>query len=436
MLPRLIVTLAVGTCILTIARAEGFDWLWKAPRKHVNTVIRTAEGTKILQGPKVALLPNGALVTVVAHSNYASDAVVSDVEIEWFISHDGGLTWHRSDPLPPDAAPRLNKYPTWPVRLKDSALLTIGSYGWENSTDTPEKRKELVAQSYYLFTPEEGNAKGVVSIIHRVWMSRSDDGGKTWKTGDIALAAPMPHLALYGDPLVTRGGTVIQPMWGRFDLKREPKRVSSLVLRSEDNGASWELRTVAKAVDFDFNETSIAEAPNGDLVESRRLEQQPRLFRNGVRERDSRVCARCGNTRTPVVALIRTTGQRELWTAISTDAGRTWSAPRNSGLLGSTPFLVTTKDALIVAVYMRRATHPGGGGFAQTGVFAAVSRDNGRTWDVEHQVCLVDTGTEVVDGYPSAVALPDGSVYAVYGFQGARAIGGTRFHPRGHDSGR
>ena len=394
MLPRLIVTLAVGTCILTIARAEGFDWLWKAPRKHVNTVIRTAEGTKILQGPKVALLPNGALVTVVAHSNYASDAVVSDVEIEWFISHDGGLTWHRSDPLPPDAAPRLNKYPTWPVRLKDGALLTIGSYGWENSTDTPEKRKELAAQGYYLFTPEEGNAKGVVSIIHRVWMSRSDDGGKTWKTSDIALPA-MPHLALYRDPLVTRGGTVIQPMWGRFDLKREPKRVSSLVLRSEDNGASWELRTVAKAVDFDFNETSIAEAPNGDLV-----------------------------------ALIRTTGQRELWTAISTDAGRTWSAPRNSGLLGSTPFLVTTKDALIVAVYMRRATHPGGGGFTQTGVFACVSRDNGRTWDVEHQVCLVDAGTEVVDGYPSAVALPDGSVYAVSGFHGARAIGGTRFHPR------
>jgi len=210
----------------------------------------------------------------------------------------------------------------------------------------------------------------------------------------------MPHLALYGDPLVTRGGIIIQPMWGRFDLKREPKYVSSLVLRSEDNGARWELRTIARAVDFDFNETSITEAPNGDLV-----------------------------------ALIRTTGQRELWTAVSTDAGGTWSSPRTSGLLGSTPFLVTTKDGSIVAVYMRRATHPGGGGFAQTGVFACVSRDNGRTWDANHQVCLVDAGTEVVDGYPSAVALPDGSVCAVYGFHGARAIGGTRFHSRGHDFG-
>jgi hypothetical protein len=401
MLPRLLITLAVGTCILGLASADGFGWLWKTPRQHINAVIRTAEGTKILQGPKVALLPNGDLVTVVAHNNYASDAVVSDVVIEWFISPDGGLTWHTTDPLPPTAAPGLDRYPTWPVRLKDGALMTIGSYGWENFTDTPEQREELAAQGYYLFTPEEGNAKGVISIIHRVCMSRSGDGGKTWKTSDIALPAPMPHLALYGDPLVTRAGVIIQPMWGRFDLKREPKYVSSLVLRSEDDGKHWDLRTIAKAQDFDLNETSIAEAPNGDLV-----------------------------------ALIRTTGQRELWTAVSTDAGEIWSRPVNSGLLGSTPFLVTTKDGLIVAVYMRRATHPGGGGFAQTGVFACVSRDNGRTWDTEYQVCLVDAGTEVVDGYPSAVALPDGSVYAVYGFHGARAIGGTRFHPRQPDFGR
>jgi len=42
---------------------------------------------------------------------------------------------------------------------------------------------------------------------------------------------------------------------------------------------------------------------------------------------------------------------------------------------------------------------------------------------------LLDAGTEIVDGYPSAVALPDGTVYAVYTFHGSSAIGGTRFHP-------
>ena len=71
----------------------------------------------------------------------------------------------------------------------------------------------------------------------------------------------------------------------------------------------------------------------------------------------------------------------------------------------------------------------GGGGFSSTGVYTCVSSDNGRSWDVDRQVVLVETGTEFVDGYPDSVALPDGSVYAVYGFHGASAIGGTRFYP-------
>jgi len=377
------------------------EWYWDHPQHHHNTVISRAEGAKIVQNPTVALLHNGDLVVAFAHNNYVSDAVVTDASIEWSVSHDGGGRWERGQPVASAFAGVPDNCPRRAAQSCGGTRLAVFSYGWENSADTPEKRKELADQGYYLFTPEEGNAAGVVSIIHRAWMSRSRDGGQTWERSDIALPARMPHLACYGDIIALRDGTFVQPMWGRFDLKKEPKYVSSLVLRSEDDGEHWEIRTAAKAKDLDFNETSITQAANGDLV-----------------------------------ALMRTSGQRELWTAVSPDGGRTWSEPRDSTLRGSTPYLVTSADGLVVAVYARRQRTPGGGGFERTGMYACVSRDNGQRWDAEHQVALVGAGTEFVDGYPSAVALPDGSVYAVYGVDGASAIGGTRFHPLRAEFGR
>lgn len=177
------------------------------------------------------------------------------------------------------------------LRLPDGTLLRNGSCGWENFRDTPEKRKELTDQGYYLFTPELANAADTISIIHRVWMWRSHDNGKTWQKRQIDFPMFIPHLAAYGDPIVTHDGTFISSMWGRFDLETEPRNVSSLALRTTDAGETWSFATIAQAGqapdDFEFNETSITQAANGDLV-----------------------------------ALIRTTAQHKLWTAISKDGGR------------------------------------------------------------------------------------------------------------------
>ena len=185
----------------------------------------------------------------------------------------------------------------------------------------------------------------------------------------------------WGLPAVLQVGTFLAPLWGRFDLKAEPKWVSALVLRSADNGRTWELVRVAGSASQDMNEHEIVQAPNGD-----------------------------------VVSVIRTTAQHDLWQAISHDSGRTWTDLRFSGLVGSTPTLVRVKR-MIVCIYVRRSLNQ----TPTCGVYAGVSRDNGRSW---RSYQLWDAKGAVVDGYPVAIALPDGRICASFGGpQGGRLSG-------------
>jgi len=403
---RMIVSCAaMWLCWRAVGLAAEPSWLWDAPREHFNCIVCKADPgqDRIVQNPMVAMLDGSTLVMFANQNTYMSDAVVENCLTRWLVSRDGGRTWERSEPISPTVLPTVeagHNFMRPAYRLSDGTLLAVGSYGWENFPDTPENRKKFTEQGLYFFSPEEGNAGGTISVSHRAWMKRSTDGGKTWEKRDIQLPVFIAHLCCYGGGLVLRDSSFVQPMWGRFDLKKEPKYVSALLLRTEDKGESWTIHTIAGPKDFDLNETSVAQAANGDLVA---------LSRTGG----------------------HTPGQRDLWTALSSDGGKTWTPPRDSGLRGSTPWVVSTNDGLVVAVYVRREKQPGGGGFPETGVFACVSRDHGQTWDTQHQVMLMNGGGEMVGGYPSAVALPDGSVYAVYALGACYLeIGGTRFHPR------
>lgn len=386
-----------------------YPWNWTTPRKPSNVTIGLAEEGRFMVNGKVCLLDNGDLLAWTYHFSGASDAVITYSRVLWFVSHDGGMTWKKLNERPAGVCPiedsQEQEYVGLPVKLSDGTLLSAGSFGYDSFRDTKEKREELAGKGFLMWTPEEGNAPGTISIIYRALMKSSNNGGKTWEKSEIKLPVFLTHLCAYGDPVLTRHGTFVQPMYGRFDLKKEPKYGSSLALRTVDGGENWSVHTVAKASqgpnDFNFSETAITEAPNGDLV-----------------------------------AVMRTTEQRELWGAISNDDGSTWQEPHDTGLRGSTPALVTTKDGIVVAVYARRSTFKNSGGFNRTGMYACVSRDNGQSWDTEHQVVLRDTGNAQGPDYPTAVALPDGSVYTVYGLMLPSAFAGTRFHPCYEDFGR
>lgn len=276
----------------------------------------------------------------------------------------------------------------------------LSALGWRHERGAHWRVRDAKIDKGRSAGTDDSEDTGVISLAYRAWMKRSHDGGWTWPKSEIEFQRFTPHLCVYGDPILTRSGAFIQPMWGRFDMEKEPTYVSSLAARTTDGGDSWSIHRIAISPKFDLNETSITQAPNGDII-----------------------------------AVMRTTGQRELWTAVSHDDGVTWSKPWDSGMRGSTPAVVTTEDGLLAAVYCRRAGDSGGGGFRKTGVMACVSRDNGQTWDTDHQVMIHDGGTRFVDGYPKAEALPDGSVYAVYLFHGISDMAGTRFHPLHPDFG-
>ncbi len=88
----------------------------------------------------------------------------------------------------------------------------------------------------------------------------------------------------------------------------------------------------------------------------------------------------------------------------SADGGRTWTPARPLGFHGSPPHLLRHSSGVLVCVYGYR--------LAPFGQRAALSRDEGRTW--EHDWILRDDGPDSDLGYPCSAELPGGDLLTVY----------------------
>lgn len=129
-------------------------------------------------------------------------------------------------------------------------------------------------------------------------------------------------------------------------------------------------------------------------------------------------------------------GARIRWVSVcaSDDQGLNWSAPHRIQAWAVSPFPLLLRDGRLVVVYMRRSPDP-------TGLYAMISEDQGENWS--EPVCLRDdtvcAGPRgfVDGGYPVAVQMDDGRIFAVYYWQGDdsevpwyggyKFIGGTYF---------
>jgi sialidase-1 len=87
----------------------------------------------------------------------------------------------------------------------------------------------------------------------------------------------------------------------------------------------------------------------------------------------------------------------------SVDGGKTWSAMKPTGVLGSPPHLVRHSSGVLVCVYGYRAP-----GFGQR---VLLSKDDGATWE---NWIIRDDAPHSDLGYPASVELSDGNIYTIY----------------------
>jgi sialidase-1 len=164
-------------------------------------------------------------------------------------------------------------------------------------------------------------------------------------------------------------------------------------VRSADGGQAWgEAALIARdpAGQLSFEEPTLACAPNGHLL----------------------AILRCGEP-----------GRYEhLYQARSDDEGHTWLDLKKTPMWGHPAHLLVLADGRLLCSYGYRRP--------PFGVRACVSRDQGLTWDIEHEIVLRDDGGSRDVGYPSSAQLADGSivtVYYIHGPDGIRHIAATRW---------
>jgi len=272
-------------------------------------------------------------------------------------SSDNGKTW--SEPVTINNTP-LDDRDAGIIETKKGTLLV----NWFTS----------MAFSHYGLAAEKyaRHAEKITPDVREKWLGkwvrRSNDGGKTWQE-PVRTVAGSPH-----GPIQLRDSRLLYVGTGKLENKKV-----ILVEESSDDGCSWK---VISSIPIS-SENSISDCHEPHLVEL---------------------------TSGKLVAMIRYHGPPEdscnfLLQSESYDSGKTWSVAHTTPIWGYPPHLIQLENGWLVAVYGRR--------IPPYGERACLSRDEGKSWDVENEIILYDAISEDL-GYPSSVQLDDGSIITVF----------------------
>lgn len=198
------------------------------------------------------------------------------------------------------------------------------------------------------------------------WTRRSEDGGKTWQA-PVRTVGTAPH-----GPTQLRDGRLLYVGVGQV------KGADGLTVEaSSDDGRSWQVIATIPPPETGMKgigEPHVLELASGKLLAMARNEPKDR--------------SHCF-----------------LLQSESTDGGRTWTPLHSTGIWGYPPHLLQLKNGWVLVSYgVRREPF---------GERACISRDEGKTWDLAHEIKLsAAPGPDL--GYPSSVQLDDGSILTVY----------------------
>ncbi len=212
--------------------------------------------------------------------------------------------------------------------------------------------------------------------------ARSNDGGRTWRRLDDLLPRAYsfhrncPTLQIV---LLANGTT----NFCVFSANCDPKNRGGLgILVSSDQGETWRVAPPAKHLSAGMPPTGLLPLKDGTVALFGQIRNDPKVKTDGPKD------------------------DQNVWMALSSDGGLTWSSPRiiaqkeNKNLCE--PFAIRSPDGQEIAVIMRENRHT-----ARSMVI--FSRDEGRTWTAPK-----DTSWGLTGDRHEGVLLPDGRLVIAF----------------------
>lgn len=312
--------------------------------------------------PNLYQLSNGSLYTEFKSRPIASQTKPYSKIIR-MISRDGGRTWEttREKEYNPD------------YKSSGAKLVNANAYGWRNTDSV--RRKELEMQGIEVQNSPGNNIRYAFGCYKR----SSTYNGKLWETVEIGVPSQSTIMP-YKNPssyLRTDDDIILRTVYGK--PKAGDYFFESWMLRSEDNGESWEFQTIGsdRNKEIGFGETALVQAPNGDIVAM-------------MRSKPTQVW-------------------KYLYVARSFDQGKTWTKPKSTGIVGHPAHLVRLKNGHLLCTYGYRIRRND-----PMELRAVFSYDNGKTWDLEN-IRILRNDTKGLDiGSPVSIQREDGKIFTNY----------------------
>lgn len=311
--------------------------------------------------PVLHRLPDGRLAAVIrggaGHLGLAG-------RLDMIFSADDGKTW--GGQVVVNDSPVDDRNPAFGVAK--SGALVVGFYRTANYDETGK------------YNPFLGKPMST-------WVTRSEDGGKTWQPESPIDCTEHGFGSPYGRMVTMPDGAMLMAIYGdalgsKGDMKTRFE--SSYVYRSTDDGRTWKQLARFHAGKTQFNETALLRTSGGRLL-----------------------------------AALRTRSY-ELWTSASVDDGVTWSEPKPLA-----PAWIHPADLLEVpqGVLLLAGNRVG----PQHGVIGIVGGKSGE-FDYAERFTISDTLVSRDCGYPSGVVLSNGRVLVLY-YTAADALHGDWARP-------
>lgn len=284
------------------------------------------------------------------------------------VSRDGGVTWQEADATLPYYNPAT-------VR-PDGNLALANAIGWRYVADTETARLKAAGRTVRSVRP------GTIAYLSGARSMVRTIGGeiiRPWTEIDVPQGGGMMN---FNQASYLNLGNRVR-LVAIYDTGPEGQR-SAYVLRTVDDGDHWECQPMALGdAQMSYNETALEVNSEGQVITLLRTAESANKKHAGY-----------------------------LFQVTSSDCGKTWSKPVNTGIWGYPAHLLRLPDGRLVATYGYRR--------APMGIRACLSLDGGRSWDVEHEVVLradgFGSGSDL--GYPITQLLADGTLATIYYFNG------------------